>query len=39
MMGNREEARVHLGKALELGVRSSLTENLNKILKNSIQKN
>ncbi len=39
IMNNREKAGAHLGKALELGVKSPMTEDLKKILKNSIQKN
>jgi len=39
MMNDREKAGVHLGKALDLGLRNSMTENLKKILKNSSQKN
>ena len=38
MMNQRDMAKVHLRKALELGLRNSMTENLQKILQNSIQK-
>ena len=39
IMNDREKARIHLKKALGLGFRNSKTENLKKILKNSIKKN
>jgi len=38
MMNQRDMAKVHLRKALELGLRNSMTENLQKILQNSVQK-
>ena len=38
MMNQRDMAKVHLRKALELGLRNAMTENLQKILQNSIQK-
>ena len=38
MMNQRDMAKVHLRKALELGLRNSMTESLQKILQNSIQK-
>ena len=38
MMNRRGMAKVHLSKALELGLRNSMTENLQKILQNSTQK-
>jgi Flp pilus assembly protein TadD len=38
MMNQRDMAKVHLSKALELGLRNSMTENLQKILQNSTQK-
>ena len=38
MMNRRDMAKVHLSKALELGLRNSMTENLQKVLQNSTQK-
>ena len=38
MINQRDMAKVHLRKALELGLKNSMTENLQKILQNAIQK-
>jgi pentatricopeptide repeat protein len=38
MMNRRNEAKFHLGKAFQLGLRNSMTENLHKILQRPLQK-
>jgi len=38
MMNQRNQAKFHLGKALQLGLRNSVTENLHKILQSPLKK-
>jgi len=38
MMNQRNQAKFHFGKAIQLGLRNSVTENLHKILQNPLQK-